>query len=116
MNHKSYVLLSVLVFASLVLAACGGGQATPTSAPVATQPPAQATQAPASTEAPAATGAPAGGEKTATIGFTSSLTGSLNVELTRQNNGLKLWMDQVNNAGGIHAEGWNHRHIYFKVL
>jgi branched-chain amino acid transport system substrate-binding protein len=39
--------------------------------------------------------------QTVTIGFTASQTGSLNVESTRQNNGLTLWMNQVNEAGGI---------------
>ena len=101
MNRQLFVLLSVLVFVSLVLAACAAPQAATTAAPVATEPPAQATEAPAATEPPAATQPPAAGEKTAVIGFTASLTGSLNVESTRQNNGLKLWMDQVNSAGGI---------------
>lgn len=86
MNRKLFVLLSVLVFASLLLAACGP-QATPP--PVATEAPTQA-----ATEAPVV-------EKTAIVGFTASLTGKLNVESTRQNNGFKLWMDQVNAAGGI---------------
>ncbi len=95
MNHKLFALLSILVLASLVLAACGS-TATEAPAPAATQPPAQQ-----ATEAPAATQPPAAAEKTAIIGFTASLTGSLNVESTRQNNGLKLWMDQVNSAGGI---------------
>jgi ABC-type branched-subunit amino acid transport system substrate-binding protein len=100
MNCKSFVLLSMLVVASLMLAACGP-QATATSAPAATEPPAQATESPAATEAPVATEPPATAEKTAIVGFTASLTGSLNVESTRQNNGFKLWMDQVNTAGGI---------------
>jgi ABC-type branched-subunit amino acid transport system substrate-binding protein len=39
-----------------------------------------------------------------TIGFTISKTGSLNVESTRQTNGLNLWMKQVNDAGGIKLE------------
>ena len=39
--------------------------------------------------------------KTIVIGFTVSQTGSLNVSSIRQDNGLKLWMDQVNAAGGI---------------
>jgi ABC-type branched-subunit amino acid transport system substrate-binding protein len=43
----------------------------------------------------------AAAEKTVTIGFTASQTGKLNVEATRQINGLHLWMDQVNGAGGI---------------
>lgn len=90
MNRKLFVLLSLLALASIVLAACGP---TPTPAPVQTEPP-QATEAPTATEPPVV-------EQTVTIGFTASLTGKLNVESTRQNNGLKLWMDQVNAAGGI---------------
>jgi ABC-type branched-subunit amino acid transport system substrate-binding protein len=43
----------------------------------------------------------AAADKTITIGYTASLTGKLNVESTRQINGLHLWMDQVNKAGGI---------------
>jgi branched-chain amino acid transport system substrate-binding protein len=35
------------------------------------------------------------------IGFTASQTGKYNVESTRQINGLNLWMNQVNDAGGI---------------
>jgi len=40
-------------------------------------------------------------EKTVTIGFTASQTGKLNVEGMRQINGLKLWIEQVDKAGGI---------------
>ncbi len=40
-------------------------------------------------------------EKTILIGFTASKTGKLNVEATRQINGLNLWVEQVNKAGGI---------------
>ncbi|SRR6266540_2254621 len=57
---KLFVLANLLVLASLVLTACGGG-ATPT----ATQAPA-ATEAPTMTEAPAATEAPTGTEAPAT--------------------------------------------------
>jgi branched-chain amino acid transport system substrate-binding protein len=35
------------------------------------------------------------------IGFTTSQTGNYNVSSTRQVNGLRLWMDEVNAAGGI---------------
>lgn len=90
MKRKLFVLLSLLALVSMTLAACGP---TPTPAPVQTEPP-QATEAPTATEPPVV-------EQTVTIGFTASLTGKLNVESTRQNNGLKLWMDQVNAAGGI---------------
>ena len=40
-------------------------------------------------------------EKTVTLGFTASQTGKLNVEAIRQINGLNLWIEQVNKAGGI---------------
>jgi ABC-type branched-subunit amino acid transport system substrate-binding protein len=36
-----------------------------------------------------------------TIGFTVSKTGNLNVESTRQTNGLNLWMKQINDTGGM---------------
>jgi branched-chain amino acid transport system substrate-binding protein len=44
---------------------------------------------------------PAAAGKTAVVGFTTSQTGRYNVSSTRQVNGLNLWMDQVNAAGGI---------------
>ena len=92
MKRSLFVLLSLLLLGSMAITACGSA-ATPTAAPQ--------TQAPA-TSAPAATTAPAQpAAKTVTIGFTSSQTGSLNVESTRQYHGLKLWMDQVNQAGGV---------------
>ncbi|MFP3868427.1 MAG: amino acid ABC transporter substrate-binding protein [Desulfobacteraceae bacterium] len=39
--------------------------------------------------------------RTVVIGFTASQTGKLNVEGTRQINGLNLWIEQVNASGGI---------------
>jgi ABC-type branched-subunit amino acid transport system substrate-binding protein len=47
---------------------------------------------------------PQGNEIRVTIGFTVSQTGSLNLESTRQTNGLNLWMKQINEAGGIKLE------------
>jgi branched-chain amino acid transport system substrate-binding protein len=58
-----------------------------------------AAQAPAA-EKPAG-GESAAGSRVVTVGYTSSLSGKLNVESVRQQNGLKLWMDQVNAAGGV---------------
>jgi len=55
--------------------------------------------APKPAEAP--TEAPAAEARTMVIGYTSSLTGKLEVSAGRQAKGLKLWMDQVNEAGGI---------------
>lgn len=40
-------------------------------------------------------------EKTVVIGYTASRTGKLNVEGMRQINGLNLWIEQVNAAGGV---------------
>lgn len=98
MKRTIIAMLTLLVCAALFLTACGP---TATEAPA----PAAPTSAPAPTSeepaAPAATEAPAVVEKTVVIGFTASLTGKLNVESTRQNNGFKLWMDQVNAAGGV---------------
>ena len=98
MKRAVSALFSILVLASLLLTACGAPAAP--EAPAAPAAPA-ATQAPAAVEPAKATEVPAPVEKTAIIGFTASLTGKLNVESTRQNNGFKLWMDQVNAAGGI---------------
>jgi branched-chain amino acid transport system substrate-binding protein len=62
---------------AFVFAACG--PAAPTAAPT------QATQV----------------EKTVVVGFTSSLTGAQEVASKRQVNGFNLWMNQLNDAGGL---------------
>lgn len=98
MKRSLFSIFTVLVLAGLILSACGPS-ATPTqepAAPVAPEP----TQAPA--EQPAQpTEPPAPVEKTVIIGFTSSLTGSQEVSSKRQVAGFNLWMNQVNEAGGI---------------
>lgn len=78
------VLVTVLVL-SLLLAAC-------TPAPGAVSTTGAGGEAQADTQA--------GGESLL-IGYTASVTGKLNVESTRQTNGLNLWIEQVNAAGGI---------------
>ncbi len=109
MKRTLFSILSVLVLASLMLAACAP-QATPepqqpTQAPAPTEP--EAMEEPVETEAmeePAPTEAPAEPpmvEQTVVIGFTSSLTGSQEVSSKRQVNGFTLWMNQLNEAGGI---------------
>jgi ABC-type branched-subunit amino acid transport system substrate-binding protein len=50
----------------------------------------------------------AAAEKTITLGFTASLTGKLNVEAKRQLNGINLWVEQVNKAGGIKLPNGTH--------
>ncbi len=88
MKRTLYWILTVALLAAL-LASCGPTEAPPepTQAPAAEQP----------TEEPAM---PAE-EVTMVIGFTTSQTGSYNVSSLRQVNGLKLWMEEVNGAGGI---------------
>jgi ABC-type branched-subunit amino acid transport system substrate-binding protein len=86
----------ILTLMSAFLVSCG-----------ATEPPPQPTQAPAAQPTqpqaaePTTAPPPAGEEKTVVIGYTISQTGSYNVSSTRQVNGLKLWMQDVNDAGGI---------------
>ncbi len=99
---RKWIFVALLVLAlALTLAACGGQKAT--EAPKAEQP--AATEAPKAeqpkaTEAPKEE-APAAKEKTVVIGFTASQTGKYNVSSTRQTTGLQMWMDDVNNAGGV---------------
>jgi len=100
MKGKLAKLLALVLVASMFLVACGGGAApAQTEAPSggATENP--ATEPPA--EQPAATEAPMAEETTMVIGFTASLTGKYNVSSGRQVNGLNLWMQQINDAGGI---------------
>ncbi len=78
MKRSFIKFLSLLILASMILAACGAPEAAP--------------EAPAAAE-----GAPA----ELVIGFTSSLTGKYEVSSKRQVNGFTLWMDQVNEAGGL---------------
>jgi branched-chain amino acid transport system substrate-binding protein len=89
MRTKLPLIFVLLVIASLMLAACAGQPAAPT-----------ATEAP-----PAATTEvseePTTEEVTVVIGFTSSLTGNQEVSSKRQVNGFTLWMNQVNESGGI---------------
>jgi len=84
----------------VILALLAGACAQPTAAPAPTEPPpAQATsEEPMVTEAPTEVMME---DVTLTLGFTSSLTGSQNVSSTRQNHGLELFMNQVNDAGGF---------------
>ena len=73
-------------------------------APAPTEPPAPAApveEEVAATPAPEEEPVPAPSAETVVIGFTTSQTGKYNVSSTRQVNGLQLWMDHVNDAGGI---------------
>jgi ABC-type branched-subunit amino acid transport system substrate-binding protein len=101
MKRSLFSIFTILVLIGLILSACAPS-AAPTEAPVAPQPTeAPAEEQPAATEAPVSTEAPVATEETVTIGFTSSLTGAQEVSSKRQVAGFNLWMEQVNEAGGI---------------
>jgi branched-chain amino acid transport system substrate-binding protein len=91
MKRFLFSLFAILMIGSLLLSAC--------------QSQTQATEEPA-------TGETGGQEETmpeesmgeeveVVVGFTSSLTGAQEVSSKRQVNGFNLWMEQVNEAGGI---------------
>lgn len=97
MKRSIFTILTLLVLLGLVLSACGGS--APAEEPAAPQQ--EEPAAPAQQEEPAAPAEPSMAEETVVIGFTSSLTGSQEVSSKRQVNGFLLWMNQVNEAGGI---------------
>ncbi len=98
MKRSFVTLLSLLILASMVLAACGAPEAAPEAPAVVEEAPAE--EAPAE-EAPAAEEAAAPEPVELVIGFTSSITGKYENESSRQVNGFSLWMNQINEAGGI---------------
>jgi len=78
---------TLILLIALLLAGCAPSQATP----IQGQP-----------ELPARIQPTQGAqEKTVVIGFTTSLTGSLSQEAKNQSNGILLWMNTVNQRGGI---------------
>jgi branched-chain amino acid transport system substrate-binding protein len=80
-------ILALLMLVALVVTSCAPA-ATPTAVP--TKPAAKPTEKPSESVT-----------KTMVIGYTASLTGSLEVSAGRQSKGLQLWMKQLNDAGGI---------------
>ena len=89
MKRVTSVAFAICLAATLVFSAC-------VPQPGETQPSSPISSEQIKTEAPAT-----GKEITALVGFTASQTGKLNVESTRQTNGLNLWIEQVNGAGGV---------------
>lgn len=102
----SYLLIMLLGLA-LIAAQCG---ASPTQAPAAQTEEATAMPAAQTEEAtamPAANTeeAAASNVKTVVIGYTASKTGSLEVPSRNQDNGLQLWLEQVNKQGITLSDG-----------
>ena len=87
---RIFALVIVLLIVGVLLTACGG-TAEPAAQPAADTP----------AEEPAAEAPAEAMEENLVIGFTTSQTGNQNVSSTRQVNGLLLWMNQVNESGGL---------------
>lgn len=100
MRVTRYSVMALLVMLSLVLASCGGAtsapQAEPTEAPAA-QPTSDTMQEATPEEQPQMT------ETTLKLGYSASITGRLNVSSGRQDNGIQLWIDDLNAQGGFQA-------------
>ena len=104
MSRVRVLIVALFATLALVLSACGSSSPATTTPTNTSAAPATGTSAPATgtNTAPAGTSAaPTTGSRVITIGYTASLSGKLNVESVRQQNGLKLWIEQVNAAGGI---------------
>jgi ABC-type branched-subunit amino acid transport system substrate-binding protein len=94
-KRLGYILI---VVSMLWLAACGPTPAAPTPVPPTKAPtPVPVKETPTAPPAPA----PSGEVKTLVLGFTASQTGAQNVSSVRQVNGLNLWLNEVNAAGGV---------------
>ena len=88
MKRTINLIWVLLLISSMLLSACG-----PAPEPEGVTPEVTMTEAPG--EEPTAK------EVTVVVGFTSSLTGNQEVSSKRQVNGFTLWMNQINEAGGI---------------
>ena len=94
MKKKMRLIIAGLLMVSLLLAACGGGTEPP--APTAAEEATDATQ-PVDEEPAAEIPEPVN----LVIGYTASLTGTYETPSGRQFRGFDLWMEELNNAGGI---------------
>lgn len=102
MKRSLSSILTFLILFGLVLSACGSSApAEEPAAPAPAEPAAPVEEPAAPAEEPAAPAEPEMKEEAVVIGFTSSLTGSQEVSSKRQVNGFLLWMNQVNEAGGV---------------
>ena len=94
MKRSGFKLLILLTLFALIVPACA--PAAPTEAPPE---PVEPTEAPSEVSEEPVVAPPE--EVTVTIGYTSSITGKYEVSSAAQVNGLNLWMDDINGAGGI---------------
>lgn len=101
MKGTAFRILGLLAILALLLSACG--QAAPEeTAPEPTEAMAEATE-PMEEMEEQEEEPPAMEETTLLLGYTASITGRLNVSSGRQDNGLQLWIDHLNEQGGFQA-------------
>lgn len=91
MKRRLLNILVLLLVASFLLAACQP----------ASQPTTEASPSETESMGDGVDEEPSVGEETVVIGFTSSLTGSQEVSSKRQVDGFTLWLNQLNEAGGV---------------
>lgn len=91
MKRRLLNILVLLLVASFLLAACQP----------ASQPTTEASPSETESMGDGVDEEPSAGEETVVIGFTSSLTGSQEVSSKRQVDGFTLWLNQLNEAGGV---------------
>lgn len=100
MKRILFATFALLLALSLMISACSPKTEAPSQAQPQTENPQSSSGGESATEE--SDGQPAApAEVVVTIGYTASITGKYNVSSGRQVNGLKLWMQQVNDAGGI---------------
>lgn len=102
MKRKWMSLMGLLVIAALVLGACAEATAEPTE--VMEEPePTEAMEEEPMEEPTEAMEEPAEEmtETTLTLGYTASITGRLNVSSGRQDKGIQLWIQDLQDAGGF---------------
>ncbi|MGD8552399.1 MAG: ABC transporter substrate-binding protein, partial [Anaerolineales bacterium] len=100
MKKLLWKLFLVLALTSLVITACAQTPA-PTEAPAEEEPMEEPMEEEEEAEEPEEPAEEEMVETTLTLGYTASLTGRLNVSSGRQDNGLQLYIQDLQDAGGF---------------
>ncbi len=99
MTSREFRILTIFLLIAFIIAACT--PAAPPEEPAAPPEEQSEVSEPASDEEEAVEEAPVAEEVMLTIGYTASNTGKYEVSSAAQVNGLNMWMEDINNAGGV---------------